>query len=69
MACISVLHNIACYYLVKGYDDNLCQESVKWILKTQKSDGSWGFFGFSTAEETAYCLQALNYGKKYGKHA
>ena len=36
------------------------------MLKTQKSDGSWGFYHFSTAEETAYCLQALIMWQRYG---
>lgn len=43
----------------KGYDDELCQESVNWILDTQRADGSWGIYKTSTAEETAYCMQAL----------
>lgn len=52
--------------LARGFDDILCQESIDWILKTQKSNGSWGFYNFSTAEETAYCLQALTTWQKYG---
>jgi halimadienyl-diphosphate synthase len=52
--------------LARGYDDSLCQESVDWILRTQKSDGSWGFYKFSTAEETAYCLQALIIWERHG---
>jgi len=34
-------------------------QAVQWILQTQNTDGSWGFHGYGTAEETAYCLQAL----------
>jgi len=41
------------------YNKELCQKSIQWMIDTQKSDGSWGSFGFSTAEETSYCLQAL----------
>ena len=41
-----------------GYDDALIHQAVDWILKTQNSDGSWGFYE-SSAEETAYALQAL----------
>jgi len=41
-----------------GYADNLIHNSVEWILRTQSPDGSWGHY-MSTAEETAYCLQAL----------
>jgi len=29
-------------------------------------DGSWGYFSNSTAEETAYCLQALSWCKRHG---
>jgi halimadienyl-diphosphate synthase len=50
----------------QGYDDKLCEESVAWILNTQRADGSWGFYGFSTAEETAYCVQALHMWLRYG---
>jgi halimadienyl-diphosphate synthase len=54
------------------YDKNMCEKAIDWILKTQKADGSWGFHGFSSAEETAYCIQALHkwnrHGKKINKH-
>jgi len=50
----------------REYADDLCAESVSWILETQKPNGSWGFYNFSTAEETAYCLQALILWKRYG---
>ena len=33
-------------------------DAVEWILHTQNQDGSWGTY-ISTAEETAYALQAL----------
>jgi len=51
----------------KGYDDQLCEESVNWILNSQRTNGSWGFYDFSTAEETAYCIQALQIWRRYGK--
>jgi halimadienyl-diphosphate synthase len=41
-----------------GFENELVAESVEWILKTQNSNGSWGAY-ISTAEETAYALQAL----------
>ncbi len=41
-------------------DDKLVRR-VRWLLKTQHRDGGWGYYGSSTAEETAYCLQALVY--------
>jgi halimadienyl-diphosphate synthase len=49
-------HMIICS---KGYDIPFCQDSIKWILDTQRADGSWGFYKIATAEETAYCIQAL----------
>lgn len=39
--------------------DDLLAPRIKWILKTQQADGGWGYYGNSTLEETAYCLQAL----------
>lgn len=44
--------------LATGYMDDLVRDAVAWMIRTQKPDGSWGFYT-STAEETAYCLQAL----------
>jgi halimadienyl-diphosphate synthase len=41
-----------------GFDNNLARDAVQWILSNQRSDGSWGYY-CPTAEETAYCLQAI----------
>lgn len=41
-----------------GMANNIVEESVEWILKTQNTDGSWGAY-LKTAEETAYAMQAL----------
>ncbi|MGB7873401.1 MAG: prenyltransferase/squalene oxidase repeat-containing protein [Anaerolineales bacterium] len=42
------------------YDSSMCAQAIDWILDSQKADGSWGFSdNTSTAEETAYCIQAL----------
>lgn len=41
-----------------GFDHELAHDAVQWILYTQRPDGSWGYYR-PTAEETAYCLQAL----------
>jgi halimadienyl-diphosphate synthase len=49
-----------------NYYDELIMPAIDWILKTQRSDGSWGFY-LPTAEETAYCIQALAILKKKGK--
>jgi halimadienyl-diphosphate synthase len=48
-----------------GYANNLVENAVKWMIGTQSSDGSWGYY-MPTAEETAYCLQALIAWKQYG---
>ncbi len=41
-----------------GLANELVENSVEWMLKTQNSDGSWGTF-IKTAEETSYAIQAL----------
>jgi hypothetical protein len=48
-----------------GYANHVIEPAVTWILNTQRNDGSWGY-QFSSAEETAYCLQALFTWKKHG---
>jgi halimadienyl-diphosphate synthase len=50
-----------------GYVDVLLEDAVSWILTTQNADGSWGYF-MPTAEETAYCLQALMVQRQHGRH-
>jgi halimadienyl-diphosphate synthase len=54
-------HIIIC---CSGYDNELCQSAIDWIIKNQREDGSWGYYHNSTAEETAYSLQALKYWQK-----
>ena len=65
--------NISPYYtttraiiLCRGYDDELCQESVNWMLREQQENGSWGSYGVQSAEETAYCIQALKVWQMHG---
>jgi halimadienyl-diphosphate synthase len=54
---------IAC----SGYADDLARTAVDWILESQLRNGAWGFFpGLPTAEETAYCLQALSLWQRSG---
>jgi halimadienyl-diphosphate synthase len=48
-----------------GYCPDLAAKAVNWLLKTQHEDGSWGTY-LSTAEETAYCLQALAVWRQCG---
>lgn len=45
---------IACAKLAS----ELVQDSVEWLLHSQNQNGSWGTY-ISTAEETAYAIQAL----------
>jgi halimadienyl-diphosphate synthase len=48
-----------------GYGDDLVDDAISWILATQNADGSWGYY-MPTAEETAYCLQALVVWRRHG---
>lgn len=48
-----------------GLDHDLAQSAVQWVLDTQRPDGCWGYYAGPTAEETAYCLQALS---MYDRH-
>ena len=49
-----------------GYDNELVKDAVSWLITTQNSNGSWGYY-MPTAEETAYSLQALSIWKQnYG---
>lgn len=41
-----------------GLANELVAESIDWVINSQNADGSWGAY-LSTAEETAYALQAL----------
>jgi hypothetical protein len=48
-----------------NYDETMAHEAIQWILATQNRDGSWGYYDVPTAEETAYCLQALSVWRDY----
>jgi halimadienyl-diphosphate synthase len=48
-----------------GYADDVVRNAVDWILATQSADGAWGYY-IPTAEETAYCLQALVMWRRQG---
>jgi len=41
---------------------HLVEQSREWLRHVQNADGSWGFYGQPTAEETAYGLLALTAG-------
>ena len=38
---------------------DLCRPAFTWLKNSQLKDGSWGWFGKGTPEETAYAVQAL----------
>ncbi len=46
-------------YALHRLDPELAISRLKWICRTQRDDGGWGYLDQSTAEETAYCLNAL----------
>jgi hypothetical protein len=48
-----------------GVVDDLLPSRIKWIVRTQRDDGGWGYYHQSTVEETAYCLQALLFWDRY----
>ncbi|MDY6876002.1 MAG: prenyltransferase/squalene oxidase repeat-containing protein [Chloroflexota bacterium] len=48
-----------------GYNIGMVDNAIRWILETQNTDGSWGYYT-PTAEETAYCLQALVVWRRHG---
>ncbi|NDJ61290.1 MAG: cyclase [Chloroflexi bacterium] len=42
------------------------ERAIAWILETQSAGGGWGYYEMPTAEETAYCLQALTVWQRQG---
>ncbi len=48
-----VLMNVGEYEMVRY------SHAIDWLVHTQRSDGSWGYFDRGTVEETAYALMAL----------
>lgn len=49
-----------------NYFDEFANPAIEWMMATQNTDGSWGYYG-PTAEETAYCLQALSIWNRAGQ--
>ncbi len=48
-----------------GFSDEIARPAIEWMLRTQNSNGSWGY-QFPSAEETAYCIQALEVWRRHG---
>ena len=46
----------------------LIEEAASWILHTQNENGSWGYWGIPTTEETAYALLALRHAQTNAQH-
>lgn len=51
-----------------GWRDAAARKCVDFILRHQRDDGGWGWFGRSTREETAYCVLALHLARNRGLH-
>ncbi|MCS7483590.1 prenyltransferase/squalene oxidase repeat-containing protein [Umezawaea endophytica] len=49
-----------------GLRDDVFAGARDWLVRTQRADGSWGCY-LPTAEETAYCLQALTAARRQGE--
>ena len=58
--CISV-------HALRGIADDIVLAQVRWSLSSQHPDGGWGYYGYSTPEETAYALLALLYWDELGE--
>lgn len=56
-------------YCKYGFDLDIVEESISWLLNTQHSDGGWGWEEESTLEETAYVFQTLLTYENYSKSA
>jgi len=53
LICFAVLH-------AHGWVDDILENRIRWILRTQHLNGGWGYHHDQpTAEETAYCLLSL----------
>jgi hypothetical protein len=52
-------HTVLALLKLKEYRLIEYSHAIEWISHTQHPDGSWGFFGEGTQEETAYALLAL----------
>ncbi len=49
---------------LRGLSESLIKPAVDYLIESQRPDGSWGIFR-GTAEETAYCVQALTLALPY----
>ncbi len=49
-----------------GWDDFAARHCIDFILERQRIDGGWGWFGYSTLEETAHCVIGLSCAYKQG---
>jgi hypothetical protein len=54
---LSVFEDLPAELVARG--KSLVERSREWLRQSQNADGSWGFYGQPTAEETAYGLLGL----------
>jgi halimadienyl-diphosphate synthase len=52
--CISI-------HALRHIAEEIVTSQLNWLLSSQHTDGGWGYYGYSTPEETAYALLALFY--------
>ncbi len=52
-------HALITFLKEENYITQVSRETLDWFIHLQHPDGSWGFFGQGTAEETAYVLMTL----------
>ncbi|NJR12398.1 hypothetical protein HC776_00440 [bacterium] len=48
-----------------GFNTPLIKPMVRWLQRSQRKDGGWGYYDRSTIEETGYALLALMYWQKH----
>ena len=58
-------HTLIALLNTQPYHASACQHTVDWIIHTQLTDGSWGYFHKGTLQETAFALTALLHYRKY----
>jgi len=58
-------HTLVALLNTRPYLASGCQQTVDWITHMQAADGSWGYFGKGTVEETAFALTALLHYRRH----
>jgi halimadienyl-diphosphate synthase len=58
-------HTLVALLNTRPHLASLWQNTVDWIIHTQHTDGSWGYFQKGTVEETSFALTALLHYRRY----